>query len=72
MQRCERGIGRTRLQGLSSSADRLLHFLVYPFSPTKQCDLGQLHDRPAQDLVLRNFRPATRWRAVREAVILCG
>ena len=34
--------------------------------------MGQLHDRMAQDLVLRNFGPATRWRAFREVVILCG
>jgi hypothetical protein len=34
--------------------------------------MGQLHDRMAQDLVVRNFSPATRWRAIRAAVILCG
>jgi hypothetical protein len=34
--------------------------------------MGQLHDHMAQDIVLRNFRPATRWRALQEAVILCG
>jgi hypothetical protein len=34
--------------------------------------MGQLHDRMAQDLLLRNFSPATRWRVFREAVILCG
>jgi hypothetical protein len=34
--------------------------------------MGRLHDRMAQDLVLRNFSPATRWRALREAVILWG
>jgi hypothetical protein len=34
--------------------------------------MGQLHDRMAQDLVLRNFSPATRWRTLREAIILCG
>ena len=34
--------------------------------------MGQLHDCTAQNLVLRNFSPATRWRALREVVILCG
>jgi hypothetical protein len=34
--------------------------------------MGQLHDRTAQDIVMRNFSPATRWRVIREAVILCG
>ena len=34
--------------------------------------MGQLHDRMAQDLVLRNFSPATRWRALREVGILRG
>jgi hypothetical protein len=34
--------------------------------------MGQLHDRRAQDLVLRNFSLATRWRGLREVVILCG
>jgi hypothetical protein len=34
--------------------------------------MRQRHDRMAQDFVLRNFSPATRWRALREAVILCG
>jgi hypothetical protein len=34
--------------------------------------MGHLHDRMAQDLVLRDVSPATRWRALREAVILCG
>jgi hypothetical protein len=34
--------------------------------------MGQLHDRMAQDLVLRNFSPATRWRDLGEAVILRG
>jgi hypothetical protein len=34
--------------------------------------MGQLRGRMAQDLVLRNFSRATRWRALREGVILCG
>jgi hypothetical protein len=34
--------------------------------------MGQRHDRMAQDFVLRNFSPATRWRAIPEEVILCG
>jgi hypothetical protein len=34
--------------------------------------MGQLHNCMAQDLVLRDFSPATRWRVLREAVILCG
>jgi hypothetical protein len=34
--------------------------------------MGPLHDRMAQDLVLRNVTPASRWRVFREAVILCG
>jgi hypothetical protein len=34
--------------------------------------MRQLHDRMAQDIVLRYFSPATRWRAVRKAAILCG
>ena len=34
--------------------------------------MRQRHDRMAQDFVLRNFSPATRWRALREAAILCG
>jgi hypothetical protein len=34
--------------------------------------MGQRPDRMAQDLVLPNFSPATRWRALREVVILCG
>jgi hypothetical protein len=34
--------------------------------------MGQLHAHMAQDLVLRNFSSATRWRGLREAVILCG
>jgi hypothetical protein len=33
--------------------------------------MRRLHDRMAQDLVMRNFSPAVRWRALREAVILC-
>jgi hypothetical protein len=50
----------------------VLDFLVNPFALTRRCDLGQLHDRMAQDLVLRNFSPATCWRVLREVVILCG
>jgi hypothetical protein len=34
--------------------------------------MGHLYDRMAQDIVLHNFSPATRWRSLREAVILCG
>jgi hypothetical protein len=34
--------------------------------------MGHLHDRMAPDLVLRNFSPATRWRVLREAVIVFG
>jgi hypothetical protein len=34
--------------------------------------MGQLHDRMAQHVVVRSFSPATRWRALREVVILCG
>jgi hypothetical protein len=34
--------------------------------------MGRLHDRMAQDLVLRKLSLATRWRALREAVILWG
>jgi hypothetical protein len=56
----------------SSSDVCVLHCLVDPFSLTKRRDMGQLHDRMAQDLVLRNFRPASRWRAVREAVMVWG
>ena len=33
--------------------------------------MGQLHDHMAQDLVLRNFSPATRWRALPGAGIIC-
>jgi hypothetical protein len=55
-----------------SSDDRVLDFLVDPFSLARRRDMGQLHDRMAQDLVLRNFSPTTRWRVFREAVILCG
>ena len=50
----------------------MLHFLVDPFFLTRRCDTGRLHDRMARDLFLRTFGPATRWRALREAVILCG
>jgi hypothetical protein len=34
--------------------------------------MGQLRDGMAQDLGLRKFSPATRWRGRREAIILCG
>jgi hypothetical protein len=34
--------------------------------------MGQRHDRMALDLVLRNFSPAPRLRALRDMVILCG
>jgi hypothetical protein len=34
--------------------------------------MGQPHDRMDQELALRNVSPATRWRAIREAGILCG
>jgi hypothetical protein len=34
--------------------------------------MGHLPDGMDQELVQRNFSPATRWRALREAVILCG
>jgi hypothetical protein len=38
----------------------MLHFLVDPFFLFRQEQfMGQLHDRMAQDLVLRNLRPAT-------------
>jgi hypothetical protein len=50
----------------------MLDLLVSPFSLTRRRDMGQLLDRMAQDLVLRHFSPATRWRALREAVALCG
>jgi hypothetical protein len=53
------------------SDDCVLHFLLDPCFLTRRRDMGQLHDRMAQDLVLHNFSPATRWRALREAVILC-
>jgi hypothetical protein len=47
-------------------------FLVNPSSLTRRPDMGQLHDQMAQELTLRNFSPAVRWRAHREVVILCG
>jgi hypothetical protein len=50
----------------------VLAFLLNPVSLTSRHDMEQLHDRMAQDPVLRNFIPATRWRVFREAVILCG
>jgi hypothetical protein len=29
--------------------------------------MGQLHNRMAQDLVLRSFSPITRWRAEKDS-----
>jgi hypothetical protein len=37
----------------------MLHFLVTPFLSHREFLRGQLHDRMAQDLVLRNLSPAT-------------
>jgi hypothetical protein len=45
---------------------RIAVALVYSFSLTRRRDIGQLHDRMAQDLVLRNFSQATRWLGRRE------